>query len=330
MNAHPSNQPGFAAPLPLVWGALVLVYLIWGSTYLAIKLAIDTVPPYLMMGVRVIVAGAILYAWAIGRGETVADRPGRRQWLACTVVGGLLLCGGLGTVSWAEQHVPTGMAALLVATTPLWFAILDRIWNGTGLHWRAITGLVLGFGGTAALVSPQSGYGAPTWKALTILGATLSWAIGSLYAKRAPLPKRPMVATALELLGGGVVLLTVAALRGEFAAFDPAGFSAKSLGGVLYLIFFGSLVGYNCYSWLLRVAPISLVSTYAYVNPVVAVALGRLVLSEPISGGTLLSGAITLGGVALIVSAQSPGRHPASAKDRAPVPDTSIVESGQQ
>jgi drug/metabolite transporter (DMT)-like permease len=288
----------------MIWIALSTVYVIWGSTYLAIRESIRTIPPFVSASMRFLLAGGLLYMWAIRRGDRTGDRPAARHWLSATIVGGCLLLGGNGGVVWAEQHVPTGVVALLIATVPLWMALIERFVFGQRLAPQAIGGLVLGFGGAAFLVGgPGSGH-VDVVGVLVVLFGALAWASGSLYSRRAPLPSRPLVATAMQMLAGGVLLGLAGVVSGEVRNVHPSQFSTGSWVGLAYLIVFGSWIAFTAYIWLLRVAPTSLVSTYAYVNPVVAVLLGWAFLSERITGRTLLGGAVIVLGVALIITAR--------------------------
>jgi drug/metabolite transporter (DMT)-like permease len=304
------GQPSAA----LIWLPLGAVYVIWGSTYLAIREAVLTLPPLLMAAVRFLVAGGVLYAWAIRRGDREGDRPGWPQWRAASIVGILLLLVGNGGVVLAERSVPTGIAALVIATIPLWMAMIDRVFFGQRLAPQAIAGLVLGFSGLGLLVGGTGGGRLDAGGMIILLCAAIGWSIGSMYSKNAPLPSRPLVATALEMLAGGAALVVAGAIHGEFAHIHPELFSLASLLALAYLIVFGSLVAFSAYVWLLRAAPISLLSTYAYVNPVVAVLLGWIFLSERITGRTLLAGAVILVAVALMISARKiPPGDPADA-----------------
>jgi len=278
------------------WIALATVYVVWGSTYLGIEEAIRTIPPFLMGAIRFLVAGSILYALA-ARG---APRPTLRQWVAAALVGVPLLVVGNGVLNWAEKTVDTGVASVLIATVPLWLALLDRLVYGQPLAPAAVGGLVLGLGGVALLVGP-SGSVEHRWNALALVASSLAWAAGSLYSRRAGLPSRPLLGAAMQLLVGGIGLLVVAAAAGEYGELRTP--SAASLGGLAYLVVVGSLVGYSCYVWLLRNAPTQVVGTYAYVNPVVAVLLGTTVLSEHLTWEMLVGGGVIVGSVALIVAA---------------------------
>jgi drug/metabolite transporter (DMT)-like permease len=297
---------------PGVWAALVVVYLVWGSTYLAIRVAIETLPPMLMAATRFLIAGAILAA--IGRRS--GERPGREQWWAAAVVGTLLFLGGNGGVVWAEQRVSSGVAALIVATVPLWMALIGWVALGERARPLAVAGLVLGFAGTALLVRPSGEGSVDLVGAGALVGASVAWAVGSLYARRAPLPRAPALSAGMQLLAGGAALGLAGILGGELSRVHAAGVSRSSLLAFAYLVVFGTLVAFPCYAWLLRSAPTTLVSTYAYVNPVVAVALGWGLADEPVTPLTLLAGGIVLASVAMIVSARrtpEPGEPAAGA-----------------
>jgi drug/metabolite transporter (DMT)-like permease len=281
-------------------GAFAAVYLIWGSTYLAIRFAIDTIPPHLMASARFLVAGAILYAWARLRG---APRPTWSNWRAATIVGGLLLLGGNGAVVWAETRVPSGVTALLVATVPIWMALIEGMRNGGRRPARAvIAGLVLGLCGLALLLVPGNLAGR-----VDLLGAgalilgSFSWAFGSLLSRTAKLPKSGFLAAAMEMIAGGVWLLLFGLATGQAGRVTIAALSLKSLLSLGYLILFGSLVGFTAYIWLLGATTASRVSTYAYVNPVVAVLLGWAFAGEAITLRTALAAAIIVIAVALII-----------------------------
>jgi len=293
-----------AAPPALIWGPLLAVYLIWGTTYLGIRVVNETLPPLLAAGIRFVIAGGALYLWAIRRGDRTGDRPRAAQWKAAAIVGALLLVGGNGGVVWAERTVPSGIVALIIALVPLWMALFDRLAVRTRLGARTVTGLVLGFGGTALLVGQGVDAGSFDLRgAAFAFGASIAWATGSLYSRRAPLPARPLVGNGMQQLVGGGLLLLVATLIGELGDIHPEEFSTASLLALGYLIVFGSLIAFTSYLWLLRTARTSLVATYAYVTPVVAVFLGWLILDEPVGLRTVVAAGVIVVAVALIVSA---------------------------
>lgn len=293
------------APAAKIWFALSTVYLVWGSTYLAIRVMVRTMPPMLSSGVRFMLAGAALYAWAIRRGDVNEDRPGLPQWRAACIVGGLLLLGGNGLVVVAERTVPSGIAALIIGAVPLWIALIGFGWYRERLPVTAVVGLVVGFIGVALLVGGSGEGRVELGGALLLVGAALSWSIGSLYARGAPLPSRPMVGTAMEMLSGGALLAIGGLVRGELSGFHFADVTAASFWSWVYLVVVGSLAGFTAYIWALGHAPVSLVSTYAYVNPIVAVFLGWLILDERLTGRTFVAGAVIVAAVALIVTARS-------------------------
>ncbi len=285
--------------------AFAAVYVVWGSTYLAIHYAIGTIPPFLMAGIRFVIAGGIMYAWGSARGAT---RPTRLQWRNTSIIGVLLLLGGNGAVVWAEQTVPTGIAALLVSFLPLWLVVLDWIRPGGKRPSVGVAaGIALGLLGMGVLVGPDSFRGAGpvnVWGALALVLASLSWAAGSLFAKHADLPSQ-ILTTGMEMLAGGVALLALATVTGEIRHFHPRAVSSASLLGLVYLISFGSLIGFSAFSWLLKHASATAVGTYAYVNPVVAVFLGWLVAGEVVTPRTLLGAGIIIASVGIISTVSS-------------------------
>ncbi len=305
-----SSRPGLG-----LWAALGTVYVVWGSTYLGIAIAIETIPPFLMLAIRFGIAGALLLAWEVARGGSAFVWPTRRQWRDAAIVGALLLGVGNGLVAWGEQMVPSGIAAILVALIPVWFAIFGRLYFRDTLPRIVGIGVVVGFVGVILLVWPF-GSDANHFMLAGIAGlivAPIGWSHGSLFAARAAdLPRRPLVNTALQMLAGGVALLVEGIVTGEPGRFHPEAISLRSILALAYLAVIGSMVAFNAYAWLLRNAPLSLVGTYAYVNPIVAVALGTLFLSEPVSPRTLLASAVIVVAVAMVVTARSrlsPGRQ---------------------
>jgi drug/metabolite transporter (DMT)-like permease len=283
---------------PRVWLALATIYIVWGSTFMAVTIAVRDVPPLLAMGIRHVTAGTLLLAWALPRGDRQGDLIGWTQIRAGFIFGGALFLLGHGGLAWAQQTVPSGVAALLIGSIPLWMALLDRIFFGKRLHPSATLGLVVGFVGLAFLFDPFGEGSFDRLGAVVCVLAALAWAAGSLYSRGAALPKRPLVSAGLAALCGGALLLVAGAARGELGDLHP---TADALGAIAYLVVVGTLVGFVAYVWLLRNAPTSLVSTYAYVNPVIAVALGSLFLGEQITGQMLAAGAVILASVALIV-----------------------------
>lgn len=294
------------SPGGLVAVSMAAVYLIWGSTYLGIKLGLEGLPPFILGAVRFAAAGGLLLAWGGWRGAFRGARPTARQWAVAALSGGLMLVGGNGAVTWAEQHIASGLAALLVATVPLWMALLERVRFARRLGPVAVAGLVLGFVGVGLLVSPSGDVGQPFAAAVIVVGA-LAWAAGSLYTRGADLPARPLVATGMQMLAAAGIFLVLAVIGGEPGRFDPGAVTPRSLLAVGYLAVFGSVVAFSAYTWLLREVPSSIVSTYAYVNPVVAVGLGWVVLGETLSARTLAAAAVIVAAVALIVRGRSPG-----------------------
>ena len=294
--------------------ALGAVYLVWGSTYLAIRFAVETLPPFLMAGTRFTIAGAVLYGWRRAAGH---PRPSVAQWRAAAVVGALMLLVGNGGVTWAEQWVESGTAALMVASVPLWMVLLDWIRPGGRPPRPAVwAGIVVGMAGVVLLFgSPALDPRYTTGWAVLLL-ASVAWAAGSLYSRTAVLPA-PLLATGMQMLAGGALLLATGAATGELAAIDAATVSVRSVLALAYLIVFGSLVGYSSYVWLLRATPPALASTYAFVNPVVAVFLGWLLADERVTPRIVLASLVIVGGVALITVTRA-ARKPMPAPRPAP------------
>lgn len=281
--------------------AFLAVYVIWGSTYLAIRVAIETIPPFVMAGTRFVIAGAVLYGWTALRRT---PRPALPYWRSAIVVGALLLLGGNGLVTWAEQEVPSGLAALIIASTPIWFVLLEALRpGGTRPARRTLVGVAIGFAGIALLIGPAnlaSGLQIRPISLLAVVLAPVSWAAGSLYSRRAALPRSPLQANGMEMLAGGVLLLLLATATGQWADLDLGAVSASSAAAFFYLIVFGSIVAFTAYVWLLKATTPAKASTYAYVNPVVAVFLGWALADEPVTPGMLAAMGIILFAVALI------------------------------
>ena len=301
-----AEAPGRSRPGASAWAALLAVWVVWGSTYLAIRVADRSIPPFAMAAVRYLTAGAVLYPLALlgSRRRQAAVQPiGLAQWGGMAVVGTLLLAFGNGGVSYAEQTLPSGLAALLVASVPLWMALADRVINGQRIPLPGWIALVLGLAGIAVIARPSGNVA--VLPVLVVLGGSVSWGVGSVLAGRLPAPASPLVGSGMEMLAGGVVLTGLAAATGELSRIDYAHVSTPSLLGLLYLIGPGSLLAMTCYVIALRRLPTAAVSTYAYVNPVVAVSLGALFLGERPTLATLLGGAVVVLSVAMLLIRRS-------------------------
>jgi drug/metabolite transporter (DMT)-like permease len=326
--SHPSGAPSRGR----IWTVLGALYFVWGTTYLGIYEVNRTIPPLIGAGFRFVVAGGLLYALARVR---AGEHPRLRQWRGAAIVGAFLLLGGNGGVAWAQYlGVPTGVTSLLIALIPMWLALIDRVVLRSGpIGWRVSVGLLAGFGGEALLVGSAATEGdVPLDGMLVAVTASLAWAVGSLYARTAPLPRAPLLGSGMQQLAGSGVILAVAAATGAFGELDVGAIAPRSWLGLLWLILAGSFVGFSAYLWLLRNVRTSLVSTYAYVNPIVAVFLGWLVLGEQLTGRTYLAAAVVLSGVALIISAGSASRRgagePAAGEPALPAQEAS--DAGEQ
>jgi drug/metabolite transporter (DMT)-like permease len=281
------------------------VYLVWGSTYLAIAIAVQTLPPLLSAGLRHLLAGVLLGAWLIARHGSAALRIDRAQLGGAAAVGVLLLAGGNGLVMLAERTVPSGLTALVVASVPL-LIVAFRLVAGDRIALSLVIGVLVGLAGVAILVVPRGASGDVDPLGLVmVVGATFSWALGTFASPRLRTPRDPLASTTVQMLAGGALLVLAAVAVGEPARTDPAKFSSASLLAMAYLVLFGSLVAFSAYTWLLQNAPVSVVATYAYVNPVVAVLLGAVVLNEAVTRSMLIGAAIILAAVAFIVSRSS-------------------------
>lgn len=280
--------------------AFAAVYIIWGSTYLGIKYAVETLPPLLMAGLRFTIAGGIVYGLMRTK---IAERPTRAQWRNAAIVGGLLLCGGNGLICIAQQYLPTGMTALLVATVPLWMVLIDwAAFRGRRPTLLVIGGLVSGVAGVLVLLDPRrwQDQTIPVGSSIAVLIACVSWAVGSLFSRKADLPKSAFLATGMEMIAGGVVLIIAGSIRGEWAGVNFDAVSMRSALSFGYLVIFGSLIGFSAYIWLLQNVSAAAVSTYAYVNPIVAVLLGWIFLREAIGVNTLIASALIIMAVLLV------------------------------
>jgi drug/metabolite transporter (DMT)-like permease len=291
-----------------ILAAFAAVYLIWGSTYLAIRFALEDFPPFLLMGFRSLLAGLILYVW--GRRST-GERPAPVHWIGAAVMGALLFLVGHGGLAWGEQVVPSGVAALVIATLPIWMTLLQAVRDGGGLNRRILLGLLAGFAGVAMLADPRDLLGgAPIDPVgfVVLLVAALSWSVGSVFGRGLKHPDSSALAAGMNLLAGGVLLVAVGLLRDE--RFDPAAVSLVPLLSLLYLVVFGSVIGFGSFIWLLRVTTPSRVSTYGFVNPIVAVLLGWLAGGEALSPRVMAASILMVAGVAGVVVRVPQRREP--------------------
>lgn len=308
---NPDNK---SAPLIGIVAAFTVVYLVWGSTYLAIRFAVETIPPFLLASLRFLIAGTIMYAWLWIRGEAKVTKG---QLLTCTTSGILMLVGGNGLVCWAEQFIPSGITALIIGTSPLWIVIVG--WLGfreSAPSGKVIAGLVLGLVGVGLLARPsESSHGSTNlWGGIALLFACFFWAWGSFLSKSPAMPKSTLLSVALQMLTAGTAMLLISLVLGEPMRTDWSAVSAKSILSLAYLIVFGAIIAYTCYGWLFRNVSAAAVSTYAYVNPVVAVILGYYLANEEITQMTIIGAALILFGV-LLVSGQKKPKQPAAAQD---------------
>ena len=285
--------------------AFAAVYIIWGSTYLAIRLAIETLPPFLMAATRFMTAGAILYIWAVLNGQKI--RPSLAEWPRAFIIGALLLLCGNGGVTWAEKYIASGLAALLVATEPLWVTILNWGLTHRRPDWKVLLGVLIGLAGVSLLVSDGLGQGSHGAGLSLIAGgvvvlAGFAWAAGSVYSSRHPIRAATSMASGMQMLAGGSLLLLLALVAGDFKRLNLDNASWVSISAFAYLTLFGSLVSFTAYSWLLNNVTTARAATYAYVNPVVAVLLGWLISNEPLTRKMMLAAAIIVGSVVLITT----------------------------
>ncbi len=319
--ATEAAPPRPAAPTWLMWLALGTVYLVWGSTYLGIKVAIETLPAFTHAGARFSFAGLIVVG-IIAVTRPAALRITRAQLMTVAVAGVLLLLGGNGLVAVGEEGVSSGLAALLIAAVPLWIAVLRAVFGDRPAR-ATLVGVAVGFAGVAVLLLPRGGGHSDLGHGALVICASLSWAGGSYFATRRPMPANPFAATGYEMLFGGAALLVAGLARGELSGFSISQVSGRSWFALGYLVVFGSLGAFTAYVWLLGNAPVSKVATYAYVNPAVAVFLGALVLGEPLTLTVVVGGLIILVAVAVVVAEESRRRH-----RPAPVAGGQPVDSG--
>ena len=314
--------------------ALLLVYVVWGSTYFAIAVMIETLPPLLAAGTRFLAAGVLMLSavaahgwWRGRRGGAPAPRASLLHWRSALVIGTFLLLGGNGGVVLAEQRIPSGVAAVLVATVPIWLATFDAILERQPPSLLVVAGLIAGIIGVAILLAPVEGLARiDPLGVILVVGGAMCWAIGSLYARRAPLPGSGLLTTGMEMVGGGLALVLAGVVIGEIGRTNVDAFSLRSLLAFGYLIVFGSIVAFTAYTWLLANVSVSTVGTYAYVNPVVAVALGAVLLSEPITPRTVIASLLIIGAVIAMVTGRPrtdrvAGTDPAPQSPYEEVPD---------
>jgi drug/metabolite transporter (DMT)-like permease len=291
----------------LLLAAFAAVYILWGSTYLAIKYVIETLPSLISTGTRFLLAGSTLFI--VGRFSKDYEKPTLTQWRATFIVGALLFLGGTGGVVLAEHYITSGLAALLVATEPFWIVVLSWLWlKGARPDWKVALGLLIGFAGVYLLIGGAgvagNGSNQPLGMIL-VIAAALCWATGSIYGVRAPVPKSPIMASGMQMLAGGSLLILAGTLTGEWTSFEIAAVSLNSVLALAYLLVFGSLIAFTAYSWLLKNARPTIVATYAYVNPVIAVGLGWAFAGESFTGRMLLGAGVIVGSVVLITSQSS-------------------------
>jgi drug/metabolite transporter (DMT)-like permease len=306
----PASAPAVSAarpPAAELLGAFAAIYLVWGSTFLAIRYAVETIPPFAMMAGRCLLGGAILLALGLVRERDLA-RPTRREWGGALVIGALLFVGCHGVLAYAEERVPSGIAALCLATIPLFVPLLAwALPDGRPPSRRRVGAFVVGFAGVALLVASQgTGGGLHPGDALLLVGSALSWAAGTVATRVVPVPRSPVLGAAMPLLAGGVILTLIAGASGELASFHLADVSGRSMGGFAYLIVFGTVLTFSAYVWLLRVVAPARVATYAFVNPAVAVVLGWALAGESLTAGAVIASAVIVVAVAVAVSEREP------------------------
>ena len=299
----------------VAWVSLLIVWVVWGSTYLAIRVGVETMPPLLMAAARNLVAGVIMFPAAMGArrrairtGQPLGRWPSRKEWIGCATVGVLLLVAN-GAVGIGEKTIPSGLAALLVATVPLWLLGIDAVLNHARLGRAPVAGLALGLVGVGLLSGLGGGAGrVSVTGVIIILVAAFTWALGTIMARRVTIPSSPALASGMELLCGGAALLALSAAAGEFGSVHVAHISARSWLALGYLIVVGSIVAFSAYGIAVRALPTATVATYAYVNPVIAVLLGTLILNERLTPAMFGGGALIVGAVVLVVR-RSPPTH---------------------
>jgi drug/metabolite transporter (DMT)-like permease len=322
----PTRRGAIKASPVLVWTAILILYVVWGSTYLGIRIAVGSIPPFAMAAVRFAIAGLVLLGVVAVVRRGSIRRPSLREWRDSFIVGALLMGGGMGAVAWGEQTVPSGITALLIAMMPVWVAIFGRIFLGERLPRAAAIGIATGMLGVVILVGPSLAIDRSLDPAgiVALIISPMSWAVGSLFsANRARLPKDPFLTTGMQMFAGSTVLAGASLLSGELRSFRVETITTDSLIAFVYLTVVGSLVAFTAYAWVLRHAPLPLIATYAFVNPIVAVFLGWLILQEQVTPRQLIAGAVIVVGVGLIVAARSrmTSVRPRPARSRSPIED---------
>ncbi|HVD01262.1 MAG TPA: EamA family transporter [Candidatus Dormibacteraeota bacterium] len=297
-------RPSRTSPA-LLGAGLATIYVVWGTTYLGIRVGVETIPPFFLSGIRYILAGLILFGWVALRGGLRKGWPSPRMWLSAVLTGTGLVAFGNGFLSWGEQYMASGAAAIFIATVPLWMTGMARVFQGEPIRPLAAGGLVLGLAGLAVLVGPAVLQGGPVFAMLACLLAALGWAAATVYSRSAPFPDNPFQVAGMQMLSGGVVVLLFSLVTGDAERFSFAHLSVRSEVAFAYLLLVGAVLGFGVFIWLVKVAPLPLLSTYAYVNPVVAVILGHFLLGEAVSLRTILGGSVVILGVVLIVASQS-------------------------
>jgi len=303
-------RPARTSPA-LLAGGLATIYVVWGTTYLGIRVGVETIPPFFLSGIRYLLAGLILFGWVAFRGG-VKSWPARRMWLSAVITGTGLVAFGNGFLSWGEQYLASGGAAIFIATVPLWMTGMARIFQHEPIRPLAAAGLVLGLAGLVVLVGPAALQGGPVVAMLACLLAALGWASATVYSRSAPFPDDAFQVAGMQMFAGGAVVLVFSVLSGDAARFSLAHVSVRSELAFVYLLLIGAVVGFGVFMWLVKVAPLPLLATYAYVNPVVAVVLGHFLLGETVTLLTVLGGGVIVLGVVLIVASQS---QPSAARE---------------
>jgi drug/metabolite transporter (DMT)-like permease len=307
------KRPAQTSPGLLAAG-LATIYVVWGTTYLGIRVGVETIPPFFLSGVRYMLAGSLLFAWVALRGGLRQGWPSRRMWLSALITGTGLVAFGNGALSWGEQYLASGSAAIFIATVPLWMTVMARVFQSEAIQPMAAAGLGLGLAGLLVLVGPAAFSGGPLIAMLACLLAALGWAAATVYSRSAPFPNNPFQVAGMQMFVGGVVVFLFSLASGDAARFQLAAVSLRSELAFVYLLFIGAILGFGVFIWLVKVAPLPLVATYAYINPVVAVVLGHFLLGEQVTVRTILGGGVVIVGVGLIVASQSHDRRLESAQ----------------